>query len=515
MSLFILSQEQDPRALLEGAGVSLPVQLLETGRERVTYLDTFDWRLMDGGFTLVAVSAGRRAVRLRLTDAGGGIIETRAQRLPAFASDLPEGPLRAALLPLSKIRRLLPKARALWSGQLWAVLNEDEKTVVRIHLREGSAGTPERRERDLYPIPPRLHVLALKGYNAEFRQVIRTLRKAGARPAKDGNELLGVLDDLGRPPERHASSVVLPLEPTLRAEEATRRIHRELLLTMEVNHDGVLKDLDPEFLHEFRVAVRRARSALTQIKGVFPEPVVHRVGEEFRWLGSRTGPTRDMDVYLLKIPSYQAALPEGVGQELIPLVGFLEKKKRQAHRQMCRALESRRYHDLVGFWAEFLDTPGAEVPRPPNAGRPVVAVAGERILTVYHRILKQGRKIRKDTPAEALHRLRIECKKLRYLISFFQSLYPAEEVRALIKALKGLQDNLGDFNDLRVQALALRSFAEEMLETGVGPPATLMAMGQLMGQLEAEQALERRAFHKRFAPFAGKENRTRFEELFG
>ena len=78
-----------------------------------------------------------------------------------------------------------------------------------------------------------------------------------------------------------------------------------------------------------------------------------------------------------------------------------------------------------------------------------------------------------------------------------------------------LQDNLGDFNDLQVQVAALHTFADEMMETGVGPPATLMAMGQLMGQLEAEQVLERRAFHKRFRAFARKENRRRFEELFG
>lgn len=515
MSLFSLPKEQDPRALLEELKVSLTLELLETGVERVTYLDTFDWRLLDGGVSLTAVSVRGKGVRLRVSDAEGGTLETRAQRLPAFASELPEGPLRTAVLSLSKIRRLMPKARAVWSNQLWSVLNEDEKTVARILLREGKAASPDRRARDLHPIPPRLQILLLKGYEREFRQVTRTLRKAGARPAKHRNELMGVLADLGLPPERHSSSEELLLVPSLRAEEAARLIHKELLLTMEVNLDGVLKDLDPEFLHEFRVAVRRTRSALTQIKGVFPDPVVHRVGEEFRWLGSRTGSTRDMDVYLLKIPAYQDALPPGVREELVPLVAFLEKKKRQAHRHMCRALESRRYHDLVTFWAEFLDTPGTEAPRPPNAGRPVVAVAGERILKVYHRILRQGREIGKTTPAEALHRLRLECKKLRYLISFFQSLYPAGEVRAFIKALKSLQDNLGDFNDLQVQSQALHSFAEEMMETGVGPPATLMAMGQLMGQLEAGQALERKAFHKRFAPFAGRKNRARFEELFG
>ena len=45
------------------------------------------------------------------------------------------------------------------------------------------------------------------------------------------------------------------------------------LQTLRINEDGVRKDLDSEFLHDFRVAVRRTRSALSQIKGVFPAAV--------------------------------------------------------------------------------------------------------------------------------------------------------------------------------------------------------------------------------------------------
>jgi len=222
-----------------------------------------------------------------------------------------------------------------------------------------------------------------------------------------------------------------------------------------------------------------------------------------------------MDVYLLKIPSYRKALPENARADLDPLVTFLEKKKLQAHRRLVRSLESRRYRDLVRSWSGFLEEETPANPPPPNAGRPVAAVARERILKVFHGILTRGREIGWDSPAEALHRLRIEGKKLRYLMTFFQSLFPSEAMAPMIGELKKLQDNLGDFNDLRVQAGALRGFAEEMLDTGVGPPATLMAMGQLMGQLEERQGVERRVFRKRFRTFARRENRRRFEELFG
>jgi CHAD domain-containing protein len=488
VSLFTLPRDSDPAAILERLQEGFLLQLQETLRERVTYFDTFDWRLMDAGITLLATPRGRK-VKLTLSTDEGETLESRSPRPPKFADELEDGPFRRALAQRSKIRRLLPQVRAEWTRRLWAVLNEDRKTVARILVREGTAGVPETRT--LQPVPPRLRILPLKGYRTEYRKVATALRRAGASGARPRNELQGILEALGKPPERHSSS------------------------TVRVNLDGVLQDLDPEFLHEFRVAGRRARSAISQIKGVFSEPVVSHFGEEFRWLGTRTGPTRDMDVYLLKIPSYQNALPEGVRGELAPLVSFLEKKKRQRHRQLVRSLTSRRYERLVSAWSEFLEETSPETPPPFNAGRPIAVVARERILGLFHKILKKGARIGWDTPADALHRLRIDCKKLRYLLSFFQSLFPPEALAPLIKELKKLQDNLGDFNDLQVQVAALHTFADEMMETGVGPPATLMAMGQLMGQLEAEQVLERRAFHKRFRAFARKENRRHFEELFG
>jgi CHAD domain-containing protein len=69
----------------------------------------------------------------------------------------------------------------------------------------------------------------------------------------------------------------------------------------------------------------------------------------------------------------------------------------------------------------------------------------------YRRIVKKGSKISETTPDEKLHELRIDCKKLRYLLEFFTSLFPENEMKKLVKQLKQLQENLGDFNDLSVQ----------------------------------------------------------------
>jgi CHAD domain-containing protein len=97
--------------------------------------------------------------------------------------------------------------------------------------------------------------------------------------------------------------------------------------------------------------------------------------------------------------------------------------------------------------------------------------------------------------------LRIECKKLRYLLEFFRSLCHPDDVERVVKSLKRLQDNLGDFNDLQIQRETLKRFAEEMVAEGCATVESLMAMGRLVERLELRQAEERSRFTKRFAAF--------------
>ena len=415
-------------------------------------------------------------------------------------------------MPVSGIRRLLPRAHLRWEARAAAILNEDQKTVARLRVRTGDASAPSSSK--LQPVPPTLELLPLKGYQKEAQAVRSFLwRSFGLRPSRKGGMALA-LAVLGQDPGHDPSAPEILLQPELEGGVAARLIHEALLSSILENQGGLIQDLDSEYLHDFRVGIRRTRAALGQIRGVFPLKKVAHFSQEFRWLGGRTGPTRDMDVYLLKIPGYQASLPGGVKDQLEPLVRFLEHKKRVEHRRLVRTLGTKRYRDLLKDWEAFLNEadPGEE--QLPDAHGPIIQIASERIWRIYQRVLKGGMAAGVDAPAEALHRLRIEGKRLRYVLAFFQSLFPPNQLRPLLRELKRLQDTLGDFNDLHVQQLALRRFADEMLKTRAGPPETLMAMGRLMGQLEAQQEVERGSFHERFTEFAHPRNVKRFRRLF-
>jgi len=304
----------------------------------------------------------------------------------------------------------------------------------------------------------------------------------------------------------------LRFQPDLSTGEAVRGILLQQLEAMVANEAGSLAGRDPECLHDFRVAVRRTRSALGQLKQVLPPPVLQRFRPEFAWLGEVSGPVRDLDVFLLRYEDYRQSLPAEFREALEPFGRFLEDHQRIERRRLAEALAAPRYRQLKRDWAEFLSGNSPEV-TPPDAEQPVVEVAGKRIRKVLRRAIREGQAISDASPPGDLHELRKTCKKLRYLLEFFQSLYPPPKVDRLIRSLKILQNNLGDFQDLQVQSESLQRFAEQMTAEGETPPRTLLTLGMLIDGLQQRQRLARREFAARFAEFSRKKNIRLFEEL--
>jgi len=421
------------------------------------------------------------------------------------------------------MRALLPIAEVTRSTRPLAVLNEDDKTVVRLRLEEAAARIPEgtpvppgkgRPPGANHGLNPRLTLQPVKGYDRELEAVAAALAAMDRLRPAAGSPFEETVAALGRRPGDYSSKIDVGLQPEMTAVEAARRIHRHLLGTLEANVEGARADLDSEFLHDLRVATRRTRSALTQIKGVLPPAPLNDFKERFRWLGQITGPTRDLDVFLLGFEGYRARVPEAMQGDLEPYRAFLERRQREEQQLLAKRLASPHFRKLLKDWRAFLETPQPTDPEAPNARRPAKAVADERIWKMFRRVIKEGRAITDDSPHEAIHELRKSGKKLRYLMEFFQDLYPAGDLQPLIKAIKALLDNLGEFQDLEVHAHKIREDAEAMAAEGGAGADTLMAMGALVDDLLERQARVRGELAARFADFDAAPNRDAYKALF-
>jgi CHAD domain-containing protein len=84
----------------------------------------------------------------------------------------------------------------------------------------------------------------------------------------------------------------------------------------------------------------------------------------------------------------------------------------------------------------------------------------------------------------------------------------------LIKQLKKLQDNLGDFNDLCVQEEYLMNIANELPLTDQQSRKTLLAVGSLVDTLHQERLKVKNEFSETFTTFASPNNKALFKKLF-
>ncbi len=466
-----------------------------------TYYDSFDWRLYTNGITC-EFNRSKAASTLLLRNLENDLIiaSTEIEEVPKFSQQFQSNEIRCALAPLLEMRALLPVCNLDYEIYNLNIINNDEKTVLRLVLEE----------HDLFNNRVTLH--PIKGYDKATEHVIETLTtKLGLTPTNKPL-LLTALKLQGRKPSDYSSKLNINLDPDMRADIAAKYIYSHLLKAIKDNEQGTITDTDSEFLHDFRVAVRRTRSGLSQLKSVLPDKISAHYADFFSWLGQITGSTRDLDVYLLNFDQYKSSLPASIRDDLDPLYEFLLAKQQKAQKELAKKLRSTKYLATISEWEQYLKEQAPVKPVEPNAKLTIKQLADRRIWKNYKRVLQEGHAITEQSPPEALHELRKSCKKLRYLMEFFQSLYPENQIKHFIKNLKGLQEVLGGFQDYAVQENTLKLFSEEMLNNHIHAN-TLLAMGVLIQNLDTLRSNAREDFSSKFATFKHEENQSAFKSL--
>ncbi|MBK1730791.1 CHAD domain-containing protein [Thiococcus pfennigii] len=481
------------------------------------FFDSFDWRLYRAGATLALCldTEGARLLWQDLDGEGPPLAQGLGppwQGAPGLAADLPAGPVAERLAPALGVRRLLPTITILGREQTLYVAGDGGRPLVRLLVVVGEFREPTRGRSG--PLAARLRLEGLPGHAAEADALAAVLHKDLALQRARTSPFTEALAAAGRRPGDYSTKLDFRLDPEARADESAKAILRDLLATIEANIEGAKTHLDPEFLHDLRVATRRTRSALGQIRGVFPPERVAHGKARFAWLQQATGEARDLDVYRLALGDYLAALPPALRPHLAPLEDHLIARHREAQRRLTEALESAEFHTLIDDWRAFLAAPATTHDAPVNAARPIKAEADASLWRLYRRVRDEGRAIGPDSPPADLHELRKSAKKLRYLMEFFRRLYPKDEIAPLIKLTKALLDNLGLFQDLAVQGRFLREAARRMAADGEADTDTLLAMGALIGSLLQRGQGAREAFGETFARFDTAGHRATFRRLF-
>jgi CHAD domain-containing protein len=539
-STYLVPHGVDADAVTSFLAERLPVEADEPLTVETTVLDTVDRRLRDAGVELL-LDRHLGAPRLTLRDhsgrpplvtdvpgaaraAGAGIDPPGGRPVRFLLDDLPPGLLRQRLADVLEERALLPLVLLRLEARSVRVLDEREKTVVRLGITSplalGAAdpaqaftGGPIDAPDGGVLLATRVVVAGVLGYPKPLARVTALLTEdAGLRTSTSGaaDEALRAL---GGEPDGLRTKVRVPLTPEVRTDRAAVAVLDDLADIATSNLAGTLADLDPEFLHDLRVAVRKSRSVLRELKRAFPPDELARQREALKWVQAITGEVRDLDVQLLEWPALAAKVGPHRRAALEPVHELVARHRAEALRRLVAELEGERFTSTWSSYRAFLAGDLGKAKKRPDAKEPIALTAGRRIRKVYSTMVGMGRAIDDDSPPEDLHELRKRGKELRYLLELFGGLWPAEIVKPMVKTLKGLQDVLGTHQDRAVQVESLRTLVDDLARQPDGPDA-LLALGSLVDRLEDEEHEARAHFADSFAPFAAKAQRQQVDATF-
>lgn len=477
---------------MQAIGKLTPVPSPQVEALSFTAFDVFDQTLRKSGRLLLETS---RSFELLSDDTP--LISESIKGRPRFLGDFPEGPLKRALNDLSPLRCLLPVGTGVLRQTTLSFVDQSGKTHCRAHLLQID-GQDGRREtlvklqgikgygKSLSRL--RDHIVELSGDTASCRTLYTVFPPQAAYDAK--------------PDIRFADSDT--------ALDAANRIISRCIPIMRANESGIIADHDTEFLHDYRVQLRKIRSVLSLFKGVYDDTQTGELKRRFSELAAQTGRLRDLDVYLLKKSEYHALLPESLHNGLDALLDTLRRQRVSEKNKLGRHLRSAAYEREITALGEIFSRPKALVPGE-QADQPAHSYACERIWQRYRKVRRIALDIGPHTEDAEVHELRIHCKKLRYLIEFFGAAFPQAELKRLLKPLKRLQDTLGLFNDYSVQQQSLQAFLQAPGRRG-GARSTEIAqsVGALTTVLHSRQLEEREKLMACLAQF----NRPTVQQTF-
>jgi len=377
---------------------------------------------------------------------------TPLQRLGAFAGDLHVSTATRAKQTLQGLDAALPECRLAGCAHHHEALYTFDESMLRRWLKATDT------DRD---------TLAIIGHNPALLDLARRL----VEPPPERLPTAGMLHitlpsdtwrKLGKgrgtlaeslTPEQASHALFkrrAPEAPKLSGTNLARRIGKQLRYQyrmIRALEPGVRAGWDPEFLHQYRVNLRRSRAITESLLAIASAPKVKKTLKAVKRRARATSRLRDLDVFLETL----AKITTEHDNDAIPTVmAWLRQQAEAEHATLCRQLDSSDYTREMRDWRRCLETRAFY--------RLLAAADQERIRAVLEQRIarhdEQWRDLDAASPDEALHELRKTVKRIRY-----QAELAPDRDHDLLQRLKTRQELLGDFQDLTTQRRLLGEFS--------------------------------------------------------
>ncbi len=509
-SRYLLPDNMTKKSFLEILGQEFVVKQVENTFEKFAILDSFEWALYQHGILAIRHDNQRISLWFDEEDMLDPDVAHTIDNINAktrFWWQLPESPERDVLKKLLDLRAMYPVYDGLLRTEQFNLMDQDGKILVFCQLI-----TISRPENSRTPTFRMAKIIPVTGYKAESKRASELIKSLGGFIPRLSpiDSLLGAL---GLTPKPFTIKPKLDLDPQMSSRTAASTIIAIMIDKQRQTEDGIIKDIDTEFLHHYRVALRMVRAAVVQLKEVFPPQDVISLKQRFGALASETNYLRDLDVFILDKERYMALLPPSLKGGLLPMFNDFEQSRAVEVKRIARWLSSRAYKQEITE-LEALFKNGYSALETHWSEQPIIIMAVAKIQKRYKKIQQAAAKITHETPDDDIHDIRINCKKLRYLLYFFGSLFNKKQVKVAGNHLKTLQNRLGVFNDLSVQAEFLQAYLDKIEHQSKKDILLIASLGGLISSLHTMQMQERERCIDALAVFANKKNQKLFKNTF-
>lgn len=260
----------------------------------------------------------------------------------------------------------------------------------------------------------------------------------------------------------------------------------------------LLEGVDPEGIHQARVACRRLRSQLRTFEPVLRSKAVAPLAAGLKWLGTLFGGVRDLDVLAERLEADLADLPPGERDLADSVVKRCRTERQAVFGAATKAVMGPRYARLV----EALDGAVAVPPvRRRAAASPAAGVLVPEVRRRWEDIEREVAAMPAGPADPALHHVRILAKRARYAAEVAAPLGPVE-LGKLAGRLAKVQKVLGELNDAARTVAWLEGVKRQPwpeVPGSAGPGAG----GDVMAAVEVALAAEHTALARRRREWRG------------
>jgi len=473
--------------------------------EHVTLWETFEWQVWFSGCVLYNTKDHFHLCKQEVGWMASEIAqEDGVEGTPRFARDFRNPVLREILTPLLGLRGLAPLCSAVFRRRNGELRNDNGKIVCRFEWTELFGGAEARK-----PLARYARIQPLTGYHKEALAAFNTLQSHGVSVSQEG-PLHVLLRHYEKHPRVYSLRPCFGLEEHLPARTAVGRIVRAILEIARENEAHIPGDVDTEFVHDYRICIRKIRSVLSLVKGVYPPAETEHIRKLLAQIARNTNRLRDLDVYLLAEGHYMELLPPDFREALSGVFDEFKEERAREIRRVRAWLKSRKYREQMEQLESFFSEDTFHEPTI-HSDLPVGPLVFRSIYKRYRKIQAYAEELALCAPDETVHELRIEGKKLRYLIEFFTELIPQSRIDGTEKRLRRLQSLLGEFNDCSVQQKFLLDY------WSAKPHHTAhraLALGGLVSVLYRRQQKQRPQIQAALSEFTSNTTVAVFKQVF-